>query len=179
MGMKQKSSFSRSANSQYFFRILLWIGPLVSRIDCCKGHWCGSIYMVMRLSTSKTGKNAYFVFLACFWAYVRQPHVHFDSWTDRSSRIFLGPVLKDMRSVGTLPCRLSHTNVNCMTGSVGVFNNVGAPWLETLWEVSRECFSALNWPVTATAHKLTNSSEIKNNQLYCFLFLRFFSRPFS
>lgn len=30
------------------------------------------------------------------------------SWTDRSSRIFLGPVLKDLRSVGTLVCNMDN-----------------------------------------------------------------------
>ena len=29
----QKTSFSRSANSQYFFMKFLWFGPWVSRID--------------------------------------------------------------------------------------------------------------------------------------------------
>ena len=35
-------------------------------------------YMVVRLSDirSKTGKNAFFVFLGRFWAYVGQPHGH-------------------------------------------------------------------------------------------------------
>ena len=42
---------SRIINSQYFFVKILWIGPWVSRIDWCKGHWCGSTYMVVRLSS--------------------------------------------------------------------------------------------------------------------------------
>jgi hypothetical protein len=29
---------------------ILWIGPWVSRIDWCVEHWCGSTYMVARLS---------------------------------------------------------------------------------------------------------------------------------
>ena len=55
-----------------------WIGPWVSRIDWCEGHWCGSTYMAVRLSdiSSKTGKNTKNAFLACFWAYVGQPHGH-------------------------------------------------------------------------------------------------------
>jgi hypothetical protein len=32
-GRLKKSSFSSSANSQYFFVKILWIGPFVSRID--------------------------------------------------------------------------------------------------------------------------------------------------
>ena len=54
-----------------------WIGPWVSRIDWCEGHWCGSTFMDVRLSDispKKQAKNAFFVFLGCFWAYVRQPH---------------------------------------------------------------------------------------------------------
>ena len=52
----KKSSFSSSANSQYFFTKISWIGPWVSRIDWCEGHWCGLTYMVVRLSnvSSKT-----------------------------------------------------------------------------------------------------------------------------
>ena len=48
---------------------IIWIGPWVSRIDCCNGHWCGSIYMVK--NSLKTQRNAFF---ACFWTYVKQPH---------------------------------------------------------------------------------------------------------
>ena len=29
---------------------ILWIGPWVNIIDWCKGHWCGSSFMVMSLS---------------------------------------------------------------------------------------------------------------------------------
>ena len=66
-------SFSSSSNSQYLKK-KSWIGPWVIRIDWCEGHWCGSTFMVMRLSdiSSKMAKkNAFF---ACFWAYVRQPN---------------------------------------------------------------------------------------------------------
>ena len=38
-----------------------------------QGHWCGSTYMVVRLSDSKQPKNTK---NACFWAYIRQPHDH-------------------------------------------------------------------------------------------------------
>ena len=77
-GRLKKTSFSSSANSQYFFMKFSWIGPWVSRIDWCEGHWFGSTYMVVRLSniSSKTGKNSFFVFLGCFWAYAGQPHNH-------------------------------------------------------------------------------------------------------
>ena len=58
----KKTSFSSSAISQYFFKKFLWFGPWVSRIDWCEWHWCGSTYMVMRLSdiTLKTGKICVF-----------------------------------------------------------------------------------------------------------------------
>ena len=61
MEMKQKHYLFEKNNSKW---------P-VSRIDWCEGHWCGSTYMVERLSnvSSKTGKNAFFVFLGRFWAY--------------------------------------------------------------------------------------------------------------
>ena len=60
-GWLKKSLFSSSANSQYFFVKISWIGPLVSRIDWCKGHWRGLTYMV-RLSdiSSKTDKKCIF-----------------------------------------------------------------------------------------------------------------------
>jgi hypothetical protein len=35
-----KTSFSSSANSQYFFMKISRIGPLDSRIDRCEWHWC-------------------------------------------------------------------------------------------------------------------------------------------
>ena len=42
-----------------FFSRISWIGSWVSRIDWCERHWCGSTYMVERLSnvSSKTGKK--------------------------------------------------------------------------------------------------------------------------
>ena len=58
---KKKNSFSRSTNSQ----------KKILNISC----WCGSTYVVVRLSDigSKTGKNAFFVFLDYFEAYIGQP----------------------------------------------------------------------------------------------------------
>ena len=77
-GRLKKTDFFKMANSQKKFLKILWIGPMVSRIDWCEGHWCGSIYMVMRLSdiSSKTAKNAFLVFLGHFWAYFGQSHDH-------------------------------------------------------------------------------------------------------
>jgi hypothetical protein len=52
----------KTANSQNFFTKISGIGPWVGRIDSCEGHWCGSTYMVMRLSdiSSKTVKKCNF-----------------------------------------------------------------------------------------------------------------------
>ena len=52
-------SYSSSANPQYFFAKISGIGPWVSRTNWCKGHWCGSTYMVVRLSdlSSKKGEE--------------------------------------------------------------------------------------------------------------------------
>ena len=52
----KKNSFSSSANSQYFFMKISWIGPWVSRIDWCEGYWFVSTFVAVRLSdiSSKT-----------------------------------------------------------------------------------------------------------------------------
>jgi hypothetical protein len=77
-GRLKKTEIFNSPNTQYFFMKILWIGPRVSRIDWCEGHWCGSTYMVVRVSdiSSNTGKKCIFCFLGHFWAYVGQPHDH-------------------------------------------------------------------------------------------------------
>ena len=56
-----------------FFSKLSWIGPWVSRIDWCKGHWCGSTYIVVRLTDicSKTGKKWIFCVLGQFFSLCR------------------------------------------------------------------------------------------------------------
>jgi hypothetical protein len=79
-GRLKKTEIFKTSNSQKFFAKILWIGPWVSRIDWCEGHWCGSTYMVERLSdiSPKQPKNSFFVFLGCFWAYVGQLHDHMD-----------------------------------------------------------------------------------------------------
>ena len=57
-----------------------WIGPWVSRINWCEGHWCGSTYMVVRLFavSSKTGKRCFFVFrlFLRLRRIVSQPYLH-------------------------------------------------------------------------------------------------------
>ena len=63
------------ANFQYFFVKISGVGPWMCRINW---YQCGSTYMVVRLSNirPKTGKNAFFVFLGLFRAYIGQPHGH-------------------------------------------------------------------------------------------------------
>ena len=58
-GRLKKSAFFKIANSQCFFVKISWIGPWVSRIDWCEGHWFISTYMAVRLSDirAKTGKK--------------------------------------------------------------------------------------------------------------------------
>ena len=66
MTNSKKLSFSKPPILNIFFPKITGIGPWVRRINWCKGHWCGSTYMVMRLSdiSSKTGKKCIFgVFL--------------------------------------------------------------------------------------------------------------------
>ena len=61
-GRLKKNMFCQTVNSQYFFTKLSGMGPWVSRIDWCEGHWYGSTYMAVRLSdiSSKTGKKCIF-----------------------------------------------------------------------------------------------------------------------
>ena len=63
-----KWPFFKIANSQKNFVKISWIGPWVSRIDWCEGHWCSSTYMVVRLSDirAKTGKKCIFCVFRLF-----------------------------------------------------------------------------------------------------------------
>ena len=61
------------ANSQKFIIKISQIGPWLSRIDWCEGHWCGSTCLAVRHKLKlglKNTKNAYFT---CFWAYCFGP----------------------------------------------------------------------------------------------------------
>ena len=64
----QKNLDFQTTNSQYFFVKISGIGPLVSRINWCEGHWCGSTYMVIRLSNvnSETGLKSIFCVFRLF-----------------------------------------------------------------------------------------------------------------
>ena len=55
-----------SPNSQYFFMKISWIVPWISRIDWCEGLWCGSTYMVVRLSDISS-KAAYIKHKKCIF----------------------------------------------------------------------------------------------------------------
>ena len=67
-GRLKRNEILKTANSQYFFSKTSWIGPWVSTID-----WCGSTYMVVRLSdiSSKTGKKCIFGVLMLFLSLCR------------------------------------------------------------------------------------------------------------
>ena len=71
----QKKVIFQLRQLSIFFTKISWIGPWVGRIDFCKGHWCGSTYMVTRLSyiSLQTGQKCVFW---PFWANVGQYHDH-------------------------------------------------------------------------------------------------------
>ena len=52
MGKKKRKIIGKKIQNgfQNLFMKFLWFGPWVSRIDWCKGHWCSSTYMAVRLS---------------------------------------------------------------------------------------------------------------------------------
>ena len=58
----QKKVIFQNRQFSIFFVKILWIGPWVSRIKWCEGHWNGSTYMVVRLSDirSETAKKCLF-----------------------------------------------------------------------------------------------------------------------
>ena len=69
-GRLKKTTFFKIAKSQNFFARISQIGPWVSRIDWCEGHWFISTYMAVRLSDirAKTGKKCNFEFFFCFFS---------------------------------------------------------------------------------------------------------------
>ena len=76
-------------NSKFGFKFSGFQGPLVSKIDWCRGHWWGSTYMVVRLSnvSSETGNKCIF----CVF------------------RLFL-----PLRQTASRPYRLSYINALCI-----------------------------------------------------------------
>jgi hypothetical protein len=83
-GRLKKTEFFNSPNSQNFFTKMSWIGSWVSMIDWCGRHWCGSTWMVVRLSevSSKTGKKCIFCVFRLFLSLC-----HTASWPYRLSHI--------------------------------------------------------------------------------------------
>ena len=77
-GQLKKTEFFKITNSKNYFVKIFEIGSWISKIDWCEGYWCGSTYIVVRLSdtSSKTGKNIFLVFLGCFGAYAALHHDH-------------------------------------------------------------------------------------------------------
>ena len=69
-----KSHFQGFVNSQYFFMKISWVGPWVSRIDWCKGHWFCSTHVAVRLadiSSKMAWKHKKFIF--CLFLSLRWP----------------------------------------------------------------------------------------------------------
>ena len=67
---KKKFKMAVFQNRQFsnFFHVNFTDWSLGNRIDWCKGHWCSSTYMVLRLSDirAKTGKKCIFCFFRLF-----------------------------------------------------------------------------------------------------------------
>ena len=53
-GLLKKTEIFKTANSQKIFPKFSWIGSWISSIDWCEEHWCGSTYMLVRLSDFTT-----------------------------------------------------------------------------------------------------------------------------
>ena len=72
--LQKEIRFFKIANSQNLFVKISWIGPWISRIDWCKGHWCDSTYMAVRLSdiSSKIGKKYIFCVFRPFLSLCRK-----------------------------------------------------------------------------------------------------------
>ena len=92
MADSKKLSFSTTNKSWAISSKISWIGPWVIRIDWCEGQWCGSTYMVVRMSdvSSKTDKKCIFC----------------------GFRLFLS-----LRPTASSPYRLSHINALCINES--------------------------------------------------------------
>ena len=78
-GRLKKSSFFKITNSLNFFAKIYQMGPWVSRIEWCEGHWCSLTYMAVRLSdkSSKTAKKCIFCTFWLFLSFCRtasRPH---------------------------------------------------------------------------------------------------------
>ena len=65
-GRLKKTEFFNFAKSWAISAKISWIGPWVSRIEWCEGHWFGSTYMAVRLSDISS-KTAYKHKKCIFW----------------------------------------------------------------------------------------------------------------
>ena len=130
------------SSSQYFFMNISWIGPWVSRVEWCQGHWCGSIYLVVRLSdvSSKIGKTCIFCvfmpFLGLYWT-ASQPdmlsHINAQS-KDQSMKFFEKKIIRHSRS--TLD-GFSGWYLPLVSLSEGSNSRVGfGCWMSWYWERS-------------------------------------------
>ena len=81
---KWQTEFFNVAKSWAISAKISWIGPRVNRIDWCKGHWCGSIYIAARLSDISTiiGKKCILCVFSPFLSLCRRT-----SWPYRLSHI--------------------------------------------------------------------------------------------
>ena len=61
-GFKIKWIFVSSRLLNIFFVKFLWLGPWISRVDWCQGHWSGSTFMAVRLSDIIREKSIFCVF---------------------------------------------------------------------------------------------------------------------
>ena len=66
-GRLKKTDFFKIASTQIYLVNFHGLTLRVSRIDWCKGHWCGSIYMVetVQRKLKNRQKMVFFVFLGC------------------------------------------------------------------------------------------------------------------
>ena len=89
-----KKLFFKIANSRNFFVKISEIGPWVSRIERCEGHWCSSMYMAVRLSdkSSKTAKKQKKCIFSHFRAYVGQPQCHI-GWATSTPFASINPTM--------------------------------------------------------------------------------------
>ena len=67
MANSKKKEMFNSPNSQFFFVKILGIGPWVSLINWCKGHQCGSTYLVVNCQAVQHKDNLLLkMFFLCF-----------------------------------------------------------------------------------------------------------------
>ena len=63
------------------------------------------------------------------------------SWTDQTSKKFLGPVLKDLRTIGTLVCNKGYNIRKVFWNFVKSFQGIKVQILEISWRFRPHCVS--------------------------------------